>query len=115
MVCETHHFHIPRNTAMTTGTKRKTAAVELKALLGEDGDGNCPPGIQTGRSRGLAGDVGRSQECLFTMSRSMRSAPVWMACFALCASRRCRLPAQFARSGVGGGGRGFIHGIANSK
>ena len=38
MVCETHHFHNPRNTATTTGTKRKTAAVELKALLGEDGD-----------------------------------------------------------------------------
>ena len=37
MVCETHHFHIPRNTAMTTVTKRKTAAVELKALLGEEG------------------------------------------------------------------------------
>ena len=38
MVCETHHFHDPRNTAMATGTKRKSATIELKALLGKDED-----------------------------------------------------------------------------
>ena len=38
MVCETHHFHNPRNTAMATGTKRKSATIELKALLGKDED-----------------------------------------------------------------------------
>ena len=36
MACETHHFLNLRNTAMTTGTKPKSARVELKALLGED-------------------------------------------------------------------------------
>ena len=38
MECDTHHFHNPRNTTMTTGTKRKSAMIKLKALLGEDGD-----------------------------------------------------------------------------
>ena len=36
MACETHHFLNLRNTATTTGTKPKSARVELKALLGED-------------------------------------------------------------------------------
>ena len=36
MACETQHFLNLRNTAMTTGTKRKAATIKLKALLGKD-------------------------------------------------------------------------------
>ena len=34
MVCETHHFDNPRNTAMTNATKDGTVAIELMAPPG---------------------------------------------------------------------------------